>query len=298
MKNLSKVLKTWALCLIFIHLGGFVKGQCSFTPTISGNVMLCPNDTNVLYTQTYSSYQWYKRLYLFGSWAPIAGAVSQSITVDQFNDSGFEFMVEVSQGTCTAVSDSVLVDGYVFSSPTVLSTGNFTFNPVTSQNEVCIGDTIQLIGTMPYDTLYAWTLNGNVIPGATTPTLNVTTSGIYTAIQMSPKICPNFSLPLGVNLEYVFISCLPTGLSEFTDKNGIDISPNPIQGGTFRLNGTNADAISELSIIDPVGNTVLKVIKPDLNADIHVTHLNTGVYQVIIRYNSKTLLKRLVIINK
>lgn len=295
MKNLSKVLKTWALCLIFIHLGGFVKGQCSFTPTILGNVMLCPNDTNVLFTQTYSSYQWYKRLYLFGSWAPIAGAVSQSITVDQFNDSGFEFMVEVSQGTCTAVSDSVLVDGYVFSSPTVLSMGNFTFNPVTSQNEVCIGDTIQLIGTMPYDTLYAWTLNGNVIPGATTPTLNVTTSGIYTAIQMSPKICPNFSLPLGVNLEFVFISCLPTGLPEIADKGVIQISPNPTQEGTFRLKGASTDVISELSIVDLVGNTVFKIIRPDLDADIHVRHLNAGIYLVMIRYNNQTIIKRLVI---
>ncbi|HMC97050.1 MAG TPA: hypothetical protein VKG92_05340 [Flavobacteriales bacterium] len=95
-----------------------VVGQCPFDPTISPTeVILCPNGSQLLSTQTYDSWQWYKDGDL------IPGATAQTYLVSN-NDIGSEFSVACTLAGCTEMSPAVLVDGWVFLLPYVIHGGD------------------------------------------------------------------------------------------------------------------------------------------------------------------------------
>ncbi|MBK8949804.1 MAG: hypothetical protein IPM68_13410 [Flavobacteriales bacterium] len=86
--------------------------QCPFDPTIQPDpVILCPGAGEVLSTQVYDSYQWYK------DGQPITGAIQQTHAVNAFNDGGIQLHggmhAERLHGRCPPV----LVDGWVFLLP-------------------------------------------------------------------------------------------------------------------------------------------------------------------------------------
>ena len=58
----------------------FPCDTCSITPTVTGDVLLCPNESGMLTTQSYDSYQWYKRSFS-GTAVPIQGATSQTLSI-------------------------------------------------------------------------------------------------------------------------------------------------------------------------------------------------------------------------
>src|ERR1700749_401274 len=92
------------LCISLFSLNE-TRAQCNFTPTITpNNPVLCPDQTDTLWTQVYDSYQWYK-----GN-NPIDGATNQYLIVTQQHDVGLKFKVAATQDGCTAFSASVLVD--------------------------------------------------------------------------------------------------------------------------------------------------------------------------------------------
>ena len=166
------------------------------SPTITPNsLILCPNESDTLWTQQFGNYQWYKDGNL------IPGATNQYLVVSANNDAGSQFSVEVSQGNCTGTSSQVLVDSWVFLLPFVISEGDFTTGP-NGEMLVCPGDTAYLILGQPYDTNIQWTNNGNIIPGATDDTLVITQSGMY-HVSGAPSTCPNFIQNLGVTIEVI-----------------------------------------------------------------------------------------------
>ena len=80
----SFIRAVFCLTLTLALLPGIrLAAQCAFTPTITGDTLLCPNETGVLTTQQYDAYQWYTRP--FGGNAqlePVAGATQQTFEVN------------------------------------------------------------------------------------------------------------------------------------------------------------------------------------------------------------------------
>jgi hypothetical protein len=176
-----------------------LQAQCNFTPTIDPPyLMMCPLTTDTLTTQVYDSYQWYK------DGVAIPGANAQSLVVDYYSSVTFDFSVEVSLDGCTAHSDSTHVNGWAFIAPSVFATGA---TPHEIENDgtphYCQGDTVLLTLSAPYFANITWFKDGVPIPGATAPTLTITTTGSYYA-QAAPDVCPDLLTGLDLEVDMIF----------------------------------------------------------------------------------------------
>lgn len=154
-------------------------------PTIiNGDVILCPNEQDTLYTQSYDTYQWHKN----GS--PISGATQPFYVVDYYADVGANFSVYVTQGDQSAMSPGILVDGYVFSPITVSSYGQgywFTGDGW----EMCKEHALFFEVMSPYTHNVQWFRDGNPIDGGTDVVYQVHETGVYT-VRGSPSLCPAY----------------------------------------------------------------------------------------------------------
>lgn len=204
--------------------------QCTFTPTISPNsVILCPGSSEVLTTEVYDSYQWYK------DGSPITGATQQTHSVSYFDDGGASFSVEATLDGCTEMSASVLVDGWVFLLPFAITDGDPPYAITENGAFYCTGDTAFLILGMPYDTDIQWTNNGAPMIGETNDTLVVTESGNY-SVSGAPSLCPNFVQQLGVTVPMSF-NAPPVPEIVVVD-NLLCVTPTPDPGSfQWYLNG-------------------------------------------------------------
>lgn len=201
--------------------------QCPFTPTVTGNLLVCPEARTTLGTQTYDTYQWYTRPY--GSSAapqPVIGATGSTFTVD-YNDTPLYVSVAGTLNNCTERSVEVLVDGLVFLLPVAQSAGEFTTGP-NGEAVICAGDTMYLIALSPYTTNIKWFDGEEAIPGANDDTLVVTRPGSYW-FTGAPQQCPDFTASLGVRVEVVWsdIPGCATAVRE-PQIQGVHIGPNPV----------------------------------------------------------------------
>lgn len=215
--------------LLFAGLAASAAAQCSFDPTVApNNLIMCPDDVGILMTQVYDSYQWYK------DGNPIAGATSQVLNVSYSQDAGASFSVEATDDGCTEMSPSVLVDGWAFIPPIVMTTGDPMHVDSMANFYYCDGDTAILIFMPPYDTNIQWYDNNQPIPGATDDTLIVTTTGNY-YVSGAPSICPNFNQTLGVVLSYTFYPALPVAIVQNGGQLCVDPPTSDLQ---WYLNGS------------------------------------------------------------
>jgi hypothetical protein len=173
--------------------------QCPFTPTINeAPPILCPDEALLLTTQVYDAYQWYQ------DGNPIPGANGISFQVDYFNHSGSSFAVEATLDGCTTIGPSILVDGWAFLPPFVISEGDDPiFIGPFGEPTYCEGAFVQFTLGMPYTENIQWTLNGAPIPGATSSVLVVTETGSY-HVSGAPSVCPESISQLGLTLDVTF----------------------------------------------------------------------------------------------
>jgi len=174
------------------------QAQCAHDPTITpSNLILCPNESDTLWTQAYDSYQWYR------GGNPIPGATNQYLVVSYANDAGYNFTVEATLNSCTEMSPQVLVDGWAFLGPVVMTAGDPGTVDGNGVQHNCPGDTVILVFMQPYDINIQWYDNGSPIAGANDDTLIVTQGGDFTVCG-SPSICPNYNACLGVTVSIQF----------------------------------------------------------------------------------------------
>jgi hypothetical protein len=192
-----KNLRIFTGYLLLIILPGLVyASNGGLNPTIiNGNVILCPGEQLTLETQQYDSYQWYK------DGAIIPGATQQTHTVSYSNDVGSSFSVFVTQGSQSAMSPSILVDGWLFNPLVVSNYGQgFWFTPGVGW-EMCEYHELYFEVMLPYNTNIQWYRNGVPIFGANSPVYRVQETGVY-AVSGSPELCPNY-VQYGIDLPVI-----------------------------------------------------------------------------------------------
>ncbi len=169
--------------------------QCNLNPTVSpDNLIMCPQESDTLWTQEFETYQWYKEN------APIPGATQQYYVLDQVLDAGYRFHVVVSDSLCTDTSDQVLADGYVFLPLTVMHGGGSYWVDPNGTIHLCDGDTLFFSLGMPYNTNITWYNHGDTIQGEHSTFLKVYTGGAYT-VSASPFVCPGWVAYLGLDIH-------------------------------------------------------------------------------------------------
>ncbi|TND07460.1 MAG: PDK repeat-containing protein [Bacteroidetes bacterium] len=246
--NMKNLKMTLLLMLPFAISGA----QCVLYPTVTpNNLILCPQTSDTLWTQSFQTYQWYK-----GTNA-IPGETNQYLVVDAFNDAGYYFSVAVTQDTCSGTSPQVLVDGWAFLPPFVITDGDPGTIDSNGVPHHCPGDTVLLIAGMPYDTLLQWYDNGSPIPGANDDTLVVTSTGNFT-MSGAPSLCPNFVQSLGVTIPFQFSPVLAPAI---TMQGNMLVCSIP-SGVTYQwyLNGNSIPGATSVSYTPAVtGNYTVEV---------------------------------------
>lgn len=252
--NFSLFRLGFAWCAAFYFLLGSAVAQCPFTPTVTGDLLACPEGSVTLSTQPYDAYQWYARPFSGGGIAqPISGATGPTHQV-AYNDTPLYISIQATLNGCTERSAEVLVDGLVFLPLVVQSTGNFTTGP-NGEAAICAGDTMFLTALQPYTLNFKWYDGNDLIPDADGPTLAVTRPGLYW-LTASPGECPDLTVGLGVVIEVVWSDvpgCAPTSVREPRRLNA-SMAPNPA-GDFVEVNVTEPGTV-ELLLLDMCGRLI------------------------------------------
>lgn len=190
-----KKILTISFLFTTLHLSLF--SQCAHDATVTpNNLIMCPDDTAILTTEVYDDYQWFKDGVL------IPGATSQTLMVTANNDAGSQFYCATTLALCTENSDTVLVDGWAFLLPFVITHTPPVQTGGSGEAYYCAGTIVELELGLPYDTNITWYESGNPIPGETDNFLYVTQTGYYTC-SGAPSLCPDFLQYLGVTIPII-----------------------------------------------------------------------------------------------
>ncbi len=220
--------------LIFHKQHGYA--QCPFTATVNTSTpILCPNTSTVVTTQSYDAYQWYRDGVI------LPGETNPTLSVSYNTGAGSYYSVMATLNGCSEMSDSILVDGWVFLPVVVMSSGSYGTDPndgsffICDSTEADGADSIVFEIMMPYDTNITWFRNGTPIPGANGKSITVKTAGQYW-VSGAPSICPNYIQTLGVVLNV----SVKTPVHPVISWNGSQLVANPswLTNWQWYLNGT------------------------------------------------------------
>lgn len=228
--------------------------QCSHNPVVTpNNLILCPNETDTLFTIPGDSYQWYQN----GNLLP--GETQPFLLVDAVNFSATQVSVEVTLAGCAEMSPEVLVDGWAFLPPFAITDGDFT---IVGQGEAhyCAEDTVLLILGNTGSVNIQWYESSTPIPGANDDTLFIDTTGFYT-VSCSPDVCPDYVHYLGVTV-YIEEHNVPVPQIAHT-LNGLECSPGSGYGFQWSFNGT------------PIPNSDMAIWNPTQAGDYTVTLIDS-----------------------
>ena len=275
-----RVLISLSLCL---YLFSTAQAQCPFTPTVTGNLNICPQSATTLTTQNYSAYQWYTRPFGSNTASPVNGATGANFTVD-YNQTPVYVSVATTLNNCTERSAEVLVDGIIFLPLVVRSEGQFSTGP-TGESVFCPGDTMYLIALQPYTLNFQWFDGNSPIPGANDDTLVVTRPGAYW-LRASPGLCPNITATLGVVIDVVW-GAPPACATSIQDIRPLEasIAPNPA-GSSVEIQMAEYGTF-ELRMADINGKPVKRQVF-EHRILLNVEDLPNGVYTLQLRKNDGT----------
>lgn len=299
------------LSILLLSLLSLKAQEC--TPVITSprlgtmfpdKVVFCNTESETLSTaQSYESYQWYKQEWDWQTpntnpWVPIAGATSQTLTINGTDDMLYYFKVEVTQGDCTAQSEPILADGYAYGLPFMMA--DFqpgTFEEVNGEYNVCNGASVQLNDGFPllYG-VHTWfrCLPGSnppspsdpcIILGETGDSYTATQTGhygFYACTEYCPDQCEMLSEFAFIKLNFGnfnFCENLSTGETATKD-NHLKVYPNPT--AQFLYIGKESDKkYSEVSIIDMSGKLIMQKKDHRFSEAIDVSQLIPGAYMAV-----------------
>lgn len=266
--------------------------QCPFDPTVTGNLLVCPQAATTLSTQPSDSYQWYRRSYPNGTAMPISGATGPTLEVVA-DDTPVYISVRTTQGGCSEQSPEVLVDGLAFLPVTVLSDGEFTIGP-NGEQVICVGDTVFLVALLPYTINFQWYNGQDSIPGAQDDTLVVTQPGNFW-LTASPGECPNYTASLGLEIPVIWgdtPGCTPTSVTEPAPPFEAVVMPNPAQESF--LIGVDVPGTVRLSLVNPLGQEVRHTTFT-VTTEVPVHDLPAGAYVLLLQHAAGSVTKQVVV---
>jgi len=315
------------ILIIFAEMTSWhLHAQPCLSPTITSStlgyfnsapnsILFCDNnDTEVLSTQTYDTYQWYRQEWSAlpgpnpNPWIAITGANSQTYTINGTDDLLYYFKVSATLNTCIEESPAILADGYNFGLPYLIA----TFQPGTFQSlgnneyNVCNGASVLLENG--FDQVYGVHTWYRCIPsgippvagdtciifGVTGDTYTATTSGFYgfwSCTEYCPNICLFLDVPNFITLNFGnWPFCVTTSINEPIISNSLLLYPNPSIQYLF-LGKAEDVPFTNIMIIDMTGKIVLNIDNFDYSQPIDVSHLPTGGYTIISKSNSGKMLR-------
>ena len=279
-----------------------LKAQCSFTPVITpDNLILCPDAVDSLTTtEAFDTYQWYQNNKL------IAGATNRYYKVNSYNDAATYFKVTVTRSGCTATSEKVLVDGWAFAPPIIISSGDVgIYDPNRGATIECPNDTLILTYGLPYNQNVQWYDNYKPITGANQQSYWATANGSFTVCG-SPEVCPDFTqcelIPVDVLFSKISASITQSNDTLYASQaryyqwyfNGKKI-PNannnfirPRQKGTYAVMTSDKYTCTALSVpfvitVDkPAIDEIITAAPNPVKDFLHVTLKTAGSFRLII----------------
>lgn len=292
-----------------------LNAQCGFDPTITGNRLACSEDDIItLTTQTYDSYQWYRREWYWDTpnpnpWIAVDGATSQSYSTNGASDFLYEFKVAATLGGCTEDSPLELIDGYAYGLPFMIS----TFEPDSyeqidfSEFNVCAGTSVVMENGYSLYGHHTWFKclpseipplpdDGCIIAGVNGNTYTATTDGYY-GFYACTTYCPDQCEFLG---EFGFVK-LNFGNFEFCNlgtnnpQNGLNIGiyPNPTTQFLNIGRISNVDK-GDFTIVDMNGKVIKQLNNLALQTPIDVSDIAAGTYLLVLKANDKTFRNKFI----
>lgn len=285
------------------------NAQCSFDPTITGNDLVCHEDDPVtLSTQVYDSYQWYRRQWHWTTpnpypWVPVSGATNQTFTTNGAADFLYEFKVAATLGGCTEESPLVLIDGYTYGLPYMIS----TFEPGTfeqidaAEYNICNGSSVLFENGFTAYGYHTWykcmpsvlppdPSDGCIISGQNGLSYTAIGDGNY-GFYACTSYCPDLCEFLGefgfIKLNFGNFSFCGLGVDE-TNNNQLNISVFPNPSTQFLHIGRITDVDKgDFSIMDMNGKLIKQMSNFSLSSPIDVSDLSTGTYLLVLKTDGK-----------
>ncbi len=192
------------------------------TANIGHNTPLnaCIGDTLELFVINplpHLTYQWERN-------GTALGLSSQTLTTTQ---SGTYLVVVTDSNGCSARSNALTVSFDPLPIPILISD--------TSVNLCEFSQTSLEVQSLPNHT-YQWFLNGSILTGATSPTLNASQAGSYQCQLTSPAGCSNLSAEVVVNLLPLPAALTPSAAGSLCEGSLLQLTA-PNQMGGYRWRG-------------------------------------------------------------
>ncbi|MCS6990742.1 MAG: T9SS type A sorting domain-containing protein, partial [Chitinophagales bacterium] len=261
--------------------GSVDENNVTVSVSPSGSMTVC-HGVPVLLSSSVSgsgpyTYQWYR-----GANAQ-AGATDPTYTTTKKGT----FYVVVSNGSCTATSNSVNINRNPTPPASVINQSGTT--------DLCVaGGTIQLRGNGGASSgyTYQWYKNGVLMPGVTQRKITVTSTGSYTVVVTNSYGCSTESAP-----EVITTSCR---LEELRTAS-LSLYPNPTQGGQVMVSAqVNSDAPVTITVSTLLGQEVLRSVTVSEGGLVQTTlelpaGLASGTYVVKLVSGNSTVTRNLVL---
>lgn len=308
-------MKKNVMILVFLPFATVgLYGQCSFTPSITSprlgtpypnKIIFCNTESEVLSTQAYDSYQWYKQKWITHTpntnpWVAISGATSQTLTINGGEDNLYNFKVEATINDCTTQSETILASGFKYIYPimkTTLTPGTFQ-RPTPGTYKVCNGASVKFENTLPnmyaQHTWYKCTpsslppVAGDpcIIPGVTGSSYIAEESGnysFYACTAYCPDQCSYVGSSIQLNFgDWNFCDSLAVSETKSLKKDQISIYPNPASQHIF-IRKDGSTSFESIMIMDSSGKQVLQRRNHSPDQPINISSLTTGLYTVIAK---------------
>lgn len=254
---------------------------CPHTPSIiPDSLLICPGETDTLWTQNFDSYQW-----LDADGNAIPGETNSYLIPSLWTS----YSVLTTSSGCTELSAPAQVWG--------LSTGLIIFRVDSTSNSsrqdsICSGDTVILYlrTNKPSGNMfsYQWYRDGLRLSGDTLDSLIITTSGQY-SIRVINDFCPTYLFYENTDYSFNFLNC-NTAIDETGEAKKLQAVPNPFTC-EVRIHGYKNFSDTGYKLYDIQGRLLQTgiiqkdgILKPP-------DELNPGVYFLYLEGSGSTHIK-------
>jgi hypothetical protein len=278
------------LLMLLIFIGTY--NGFSQTPTIQGDLLLCPNTNGTAFIttdQVYDSYTWYfKYWFVEDPFEAIPGAEDPSFTYDWNTYDQALLKVVVTLDGNTYESNTIQIDSYAWL-PITTGFENVPNVSIGDNGDVllCEGTGFVLNVYNPY-TIVQWYKDGQPIPGADEMQLHINEPGSYYAVA-APAFCPLSSATSLPTVVLIDTNC-ELGIDDPDANRKLSLYPNPVRDVLHFSGSQKPEAVA---IYNMAGQAVFTG-KLSGAQTMSVSSLPSGIYIVKAISNGTSVISKFV----